>query len=73
MNLPRRIIAVSLAVVFPVALVWAGCKTDCREEYESEVESCKLLHDGPDDFDDLQMCIQSAKDDYDSCIEECDN
>jgi len=51
----------------------AGCKSDCRDEYESEVESCKLLHDDPDDADDLQLCIQIAKDDYESCIEECDN
>ena len=55
------------------AMIWAGCKSDCRDEYDSEVESCKALHDEPDDADDLQMCIQAAKDNYDSCIEECDN
>lgn len=54
-------------------LAWAGCKSDCREEYDSEVESCKLLYDDPGDPDDLQLCIQDAKDEYESCIEECNN
>jgi hypothetical protein len=54
-------------------MVWAGCKSDCRDEYESEVDSCKLLYDDPDDAFDLQLCIQNAKDEYQSCIEECDN
>ncbi len=80
MSLPRKPLStirialiLLLIVVLPSAMVWAGCKSDCRDTYESEIESCKLLHDGPDDADDLQLCIQVAKDDYDSCVEECDN
>ncbi len=56
----------------PVSLQ-AGCKTDCRDNYESEVESCKMLHDDPEDSDELRQCIENAKDDYDSCMEECDD
>ncbi len=64
----------SVLLAFAVAsIAAAGCKSDCRDEYDSAVESCKLLHDNPDDADDLQSCIQSAKDDYDTCIEECDD
>ncbi len=55
------------------AIVWAGCKTDCRDEYDSEIESCHLLYDEPDDSDSLKICIDNAKTEYDSCIEECDN
>jgi hypothetical protein len=55
------------------AMIWAGCKSDCRDEYESQVDSCKLLYDDPDDADELQRCIQNAKDEYESCIEECEN
>ncbi len=58
--------------LLPVSLE-GGCKTDCRETYESEVESCKLLHDDPDDTDELTLCIEAAKDDYDSCIDDCDD
>jgi hypothetical protein len=32
-------------------MIWTGCKSDCRYEYESEVESCKLMYDDPDDAD----------------------
>ncbi len=62
----------SILLAFAVAsIAAAGCKSDCRDEYDSAVESCKLLHGNPGDADDLQSCIQSAKDDYDTCIEEC--
>jgi hypothetical protein len=52
---------------------WAGCKSDCKDQYDSEVDSCKSIHDDPDDSEDLRMCIDSAKDDFDSCIDECEN
>ncbi len=52
---------------------FAGCKSDCRDEYESEIDSCKLLHDDPEDADSLRSCIETAKDDYDRCIKECDS
>jgi hypothetical protein len=53
------------------ALVWAGCISDCKDNYDSEVESCKLMHEDPDEAEDLQQCIQNAKDEYQSCVEEC--
>ena len=68
----RLILALIILSALPL-IVWAGCKSDCRAEYDSEVESCKLLHDDPDDADDLKTCIQNARDEFDSCIEECDD
>jgi len=53
--------------------VRAGCKSDCRDDYDSELESCKSTYDDPDDADELQQCIQNATDDYESCIKECDS
>lgn len=54
------------------ALLWAGCVSDCKDHFDSAVADCKLQYDDdPDDPDDLEQCIQSAKDDYVSCIEEC--
>jgi hypothetical protein len=51
----------------------AGCKSDCQDEYESEVESCKEQYDNPDDADMLKMCVDNAKSEYKSCIDECEN
>ncbi len=49
----------------------AGCISDCKEEYDSAVESCKSRYDSPDEVEDLQQCIQEAKDEYQSCVDEC--
>ena len=49
----------------------AGCVSDCKDQYDSERESCTLMYDDPDEADDLQMCLQNAKDEYDQCVEEC--
>jgi hypothetical protein len=51
----------------------AGCKSECQEEYESEVESCKDQHDDPGDARELQECIDHAKSEYQSCLDECEN
>lgn len=69
-----RLSLLLLLILSASALIaWAGCKSDCRDEYDSEMESCKLLYDDPEDADDLRMCIQGARDEFDSCIEECEN
>ena len=31
------------------------------------------MYDGPDDADDLQLCIDEAKSTYNSCIEDCED
>ena len=71
--LKRSVAIVMLNLTAIATIGWAGCKTDCKDEYESKVESCKAQYDDPDDSDMLNQCIQSAKDDYDACIEECDS
>ncbi len=52
---------------------WADCKTDCQDEYQSGVNSCKTQYDDPEDADELQMCIDNAKSEYESCIVECED
>ena len=54
-------------------MIWAGCISDCKDDYDSEVESCKSQYEDPEDAEDLELCIQSAKDEYQSCIEDCTN
>jgi hypothetical protein len=59
-----RCAAVAVVALIPLA-AWAGC----RSEYQDEIVSCQMLHDGPDEAEDLQLCIEAAKDDYDSCVD----
>ena len=53
------------------ALIWAGCLSDCKDAYELAVSQCKLKYDRPDEEDDLERCMKSAKDTYEACIEDC--
>ncbi len=66
---------ISLAVIFVLYLpnAWGDCKSNCQSDYESTVKSCKEQFNDPDDADDLQMCLDEAKGDYDSCIGECED
>lgn len=60
--------AFALLVAAPVP---AGCMSDCRDEYESAVEDCRLQYDDPDDADSLRICVDDAKSAYEDCAEEC--
>ena len=51
----------------------AGCKSDCKDTYDSEKEDCQSQYDEPDDADDLQSCIDDAKSTYDGCVDDCEN
>ena len=51
----------------------AGCKSDCREEYESEIQSCKDMYDDPEDADMLKTCMDDANNQFQSCMNECEN
>jgi len=70
MTIKRLVLPVALFTM-STAMIWAGCISDCKHEYEAEVESCKSQYDDPEDADDLQQCIQNAEDEYQSCIDEC--
>ena len=62
-----------LGLAMGAASVWAGCKTDCKMAYESEVQECHAQYEDPDDADELKQCIEEAKNTYDDCIDECEN
>ena len=51
----------------------SACKTDCRDQYDSEREDCLSQYEDPDEADDLQACLQDAKAAYEDCIEECES
>jgi hypothetical protein len=68
----RVFIVLAMVVCFFVPQVWADCKADCQNDYQSEVESCKKLFDEPDDADELAACMDTAKNDYEACIKDCE-
>lgn len=54
--------------------VRASCGEDCDSAYESDTDSCHSMYgDDPADANDLATCIQNARDDYRSCVEDCAN
>ena len=70
----RFVIFFAIVVMLWGTQGWADCKSDCEDEYQTEVKSCKMLHDDPDDPDDvgeLDVCMDSAESEYQSCISEC--
>jgi hypothetical protein len=73
----RKLLILIVFVIFIVTLVGlrrvlAACGANCDSTYQSDIASCHLMYgDDPDTADDLAMCIQTARDDYRSCVEEC--
>ena len=51
----------------------AGCKSDCKDEYESAVQDCSLMHSDADSHDELLSCIEDARDELENCKDECDS
>ncbi len=55
------------------ARAWADCRSDCQEDYNSEVSSCREQFDDPDDADELKICLDNALSEYNTCVNECEN
>jgi hypothetical protein len=73
MKARRCLILFAMLLLSAATLVWAECKTDCKDEYEVAIESCKSSYGDPADAEMLSHCIQTAKYEYESCIEECED
>ena len=69
----RMLISFAILVLLCASPVWADCKSDCQTEYESEITSCKAQYDDPEDADDLQSCLDNAKTEYGSCVNDCED
>jgi hypothetical protein len=63
------IFVIYLAAV--TTLVWASCISECDEKLDSAIAECKMQYDNLNNADDLQKCIDSAKEDHQSCVEHC--
>jgi hypothetical protein len=68
-----RLLILAVVILISVSPSWAGCKSDCKDDYQLEVESCRAGYNDPEAADELQICLDNAKSDYESCINDCDN
>lgn len=68
MKLILLISALILALTSPVL---ASCKSDCKDQFDSEVEECNLLNHDVADTNILKICMDEAKNECDSCIADC--
>jgi hypothetical protein len=60
-----------LTIVSPGAAN-ATCGEECDGQYASEIDDCHSQYgDDPRDADDLTNCIQEARDNYRSCLDDC--
>ena len=58
--------------VLPLRTAYATCGEECDGQYSSAIDDCRSQYgDDPADADDLTNCIQEARDDYRSCLEDC--
>ena len=64
-------ILVALTLMSPGAAN-ATCGEECDGQYASEIDDCHSQYgDDPRDADDLTNCIQEARDNYRSCLDDC--
>ena len=62
-----------LSLVFVSGMVFAACKSDCRDNYDEARDQCTRTYADADDADALKQCIDDAKAEYENCIEECES
>ena len=51
---------------------WPDCTSDCQNDYQSAVNFCSVQYSDPNDADDLMACMDNAKKEYESCLQECE-
>jgi len=59
-------------VALPLRTAPAACGEECDGQYSSAIDDCRYHYgDDPADADDLTNCIQEAREDYRSCLDDC--
>jgi hypothetical protein len=77
MGIPmRRFFAVGCVLlawaIIPPNAANATCGEECDQQYSSDVDDCHSNYgDDPADAEDLASCIQDARDNYGSCLDDC--
>ena len=57
MNRMKILTCLMLCSFFIAQPSYAGCKSDCEEQYQSARDDCNSQYDSPDDAEALQSCI----------------
>jgi hypothetical protein len=68
------LVAVIMVAVgaLPLRTAHATCGEECDGQYSSAIDDCRSQYgDDPADADDLTNCVQQARDDYRSCLDDC--
>jgi hypothetical protein len=68
----RRLHSRDARNVGPPSTANATCGEECDQQYSSDVDDCHSnFGDDPSDAEDLANCIQGARDDDGSCVDDC--
>jgi hypothetical protein len=51
----------------------AGCRSDCEDQYNSNVTFCSSLLSDIENSDSLETCMNNAERVYDTCVGECED
>lgn len=68
----KLFIAATVALLSPLlaATAHADCSRECAEDYRSDVNFCQTIAgNDPADYD--FSCVQNARDDYHTCVDDC--
>jgi hypothetical protein len=70
MRLPLIAAAVALAMPLFAAVAHADCSRECAEDYRTDVNFCQTITgNDPADYD--FSCVNNARDDYRTCVDDC--
>jgi hypothetical protein len=67
----RLVLLLVFLFFFCASNAGADCKSDCEEDYLKAKDECGATYDATGDADERQICLDQAKADYESCLEEC--
>ena len=68
----KLLISFLVVILIYAGNAWPDCPSDCQRDYQSEINSCRAQYTDPDDADDLMVCMDDAKREYESCLAECE-
>ena len=69
----KELMVLAIVIFISASSAGAGCKSDCLTDYQAEIESCRTNYNDPEDADELRICMNDAKKEYEDCIRECED
>jgi len=69
----KELMVLAIVIFISASSAGAGCKSDCLADYQAEIDSCRTNYTDQEDAEELQLCMDDAKKEYDACIQECED